>query len=354
MEALQRENFYREWLRLNLRYLMIGLGTGLVLSLLLSAFSEAWLSPQSFGLQLLYSTAITLCIVNCVFWSRRLFFTCQESTWLYTAVYYMSSITGMLIAIEAIHLVRARVYHQDYHFFHAGEMLPASLIVVIICTVIYVYNAQKRTLNARLQEKHLDVLRLQQMKTRAELAALQSTINPHFLYNALNAIAALVQEDAGKAEKMTLQLSELFRYSINYRQESLVAVREEMQIAATYLEIEKVRFGDRISFRIEVDPALEHLLMPRFLLQPLVENALKHGIRDRLSGAEVLIRIEYQQGLLITVADNGIPFPDELEMGYGLQSTYDKLDLLYPGRYDMLLKNTPVKQINIHLPDQHG
>lgn len=192
------------------------------------------------------------------------------------------------------------------------------------------------------------------MKTEAELATLQSKINPHFLYNALNAIAGLVHEDPDKAEMMTLKLSKLFRSSINQNQKTMVRIEEEMEIVKTYLEIEKERFGDRISFSIRVDESLKNALVPRFLIQPLVENALKHGLQNTTAAGELNIVIRQLNGVEISIADNGVPFPEALDIGYGLQSTYDKLDLLFPEKYQIHMLNKPFKHITIQIPLSDG
>lgn len=216
---------------------------------------------------------------------------------------------------------------------------------------MYVHNAQKVNLNNRIKEKELALLRLNQMKTEAELATLHSKINPHFLYNSLNAIASLIHVDPDKAEGMTLKLSKLFRYSINQTQENLVSVTEEIEIVNTYLEIEKVRFGDRISFKTDLDPALNREKIPRFLIQPLVENALKHGLKNVLSHGMLRISIKKTELMEIIIEDNGSPFPEELEIGYGLQSTYDKLNLLYgSNNYEVQILNYPNKQLRIQFP----
>ncbi len=177
-------------------------------------------------------------------------------------------------------------------------------------------------------------MKLQQLKTQAELQTLQSKINPHFLYNSLNSIAGLVHVDADKAEDMTLKLSRLFRYSVNSPQGNTATVKQEMEIVETYLDIEKVRFGDRLNFSIQVSPGAGNAMIPRFLIQPLVENALKHGLNDKAADGELLVNVEIDgKYILIKIADNGKPFPAELSVGYGLQSTYDKLTLLYGDDY---------------------
>jgi two-component system LytT family sensor kinase len=153
---------------------------------------------------------------------------------------------------------------------------------------------------------------------------------------------------------MTMKLSRLFRYSINQSQEDLVPVQEEMEIVRTYLDIEKVRFGERIDFSICVDESLKNARIPRFLIQPLVENALKHGLNNVTSGGELKVQISGSDKIVISVADNGAPFPAELGLGYGLQSTYDKLDLLYPNAYEVQILNQPIKEVKIQMPLTNG
>jgi len=161
----------------------------------------------------------------------------------------------------------------------------------------------------------------------------------------------LIHEDADKAEEMTLKLSRLFRYSINSQHENFATVKDELEIVNTYMDIETIRFGDRIEFRDEVCEEVLQELIPRFLIQPLVENALKHGLADIISNGLLILKISKQENMIvITLADNGPDFPDELRAGYGLQSTYDKLSLLYQNNYEVQLINKPEKQVKITLP----
>ncbi|WP_160292145.1 sensor histidine kinase [Pedobacter lusitanus] len=342
------------WLRLNLYNLVAGMGIGLILCLLISAFKGGWIGTRGLINQMIFSTIIAFFIVNSIYISQKVLRLTSGKGWLFLIVYYLSSIIGMLIAIEMIYLVRALVFNQEYHFLHLEDARFSVVVVVIVCTIIHVYTTQTKIMNAKLREKNLNMLQLSQMKTQAELAMLQSKINPHFLYNSLNAIASLIHEDPDKAERMTIQLSKLFRYSINQSQESLVTVQEEMEIVSTYLDIERVRFGDRIDFVIAVDEELFKDKIPRFLIQPLVENALKHGLKNVADHGLLRIEIHKAAQITISIIDNGIPFPEELETGYGLQSTYEKLQLLYNDDYEVQILNQPVKQIKIIIPYTHG
>jgi LytS/YehU family sensor histidine kinase len=258
----------------------------------------------------------------------------------------------MFVGIELSYFIVSLLFDTRYTpLKHFDDYKFTFVIVLIVGTIIYFYMAQKANMRARLTEKELDLANLKQLKTQAELQTLQSKINPHFLYNSLNSIASLIHEDADKAEEMTLKLSKLFRYSINSQQQNMARICDEMEIVNTYLDIEKARFGDRINFSTMVADGLNNHLVPRFLIQPLVENALKHGLQNVPQNGILNITLrQQQQRLIIEVTDNGRPFPQELELGYGLQSTYDKLALIYGEDYEIQLINTPQKHLFISLP----
>jgi len=202
----------------------------------------------------------------------------------------------------------------------------------------------------KFDEKELELIRVRELKTKAELDALHSKVNPHFLYNALNSIADLAITDGKKARKMTVALADLFRYSINYSNNNYSTIKEEIDMAEVYLQIEKIRFEDKLSYHISVDERLRHYLVPRFVIQPLVENAVKHGLKATGHLTEIVLEVlEGDDDIVMNVADNGPLFPDDLNPGYGVKSVYDKLDLLFPDHYEVHFSNTPRKQVSIHL-----
>ena len=325
---------------------------GVLLCAFVSVIDNKLIPLNDIVSNLIFSTLITLSITNSIY-----IFTCfwrskEKPLWHYLLIFYGCNMLGMLIGIELSYLAMALIFHAPYHFLsHFSTYRFSFLVVIIVGTIIYFYRAQQAAMSARLREKELDLVKAKQLITQAELQTLQSKINPHFLYNSLNSIASLIREDADKAEDMTLKLSRLFRYSINSPQENIAPLTEEMEIVNTYLAIEKVRFGDRLNFITNIDEAVKNSQIPRFLLQPLVENALKHGLNDMASNGELKINIyKENENVVIGIEDNGKPFPAELNMGYGLQSTYDKLTLLYGENYQVQIINAPVKQIKIIIP----
>src|SRR5437762_739495 len=175
------------------------------------------------------------------------------------------------------------------------------MVGLVYITMTYIDLDRKRKLN----EKDLEVSKLQALKNKAELDALYSKINPHFLYNALNSIADLAVTDGKKARRMTIALADLFRYSINYSHNNFSTVKDEILMTEVYLQIEKVRFEDQLNYSVRVDEEAAHFLVPRFILQPMAENAVKHGLKATGKMTEVNLEVKkIEKGLQINIADS--------------------------------------------------
>jgi two-component system, LytTR family, sensor kinase len=194
----------------------------------------------------------------------------------------------------------------------------------------------------RSNERERRGLELQASLAQARLQALRMQMNPHFLFNTLNSIASLVQEDGKKAEEMITALSELLRLTLRGTDRQEVTVREELQFLERYLQIEKTRFGERLQVERFIDPDTLNGLVPILILQPLVENAVKHGIETRIAPGR--IRLEIRRAgdqLAFTVSDNGrdqaAPVNGELREGIGLGNTRSRLKELYGDRSQMKL-----------------
>lgn len=228
----------------------------------------------------------------------------------------------------------------------SNSVYLASATGIVYGVINYLDIERKR----KFDEKELELSRLRELKTKAELDALHSKINPHFLYNALNSIADLSVTDGRKGRKMTIALADLFRYSINHSDHNYATVKDEVEMAEVYLQIEKIRFEDQLNYTLDIDKELNHYLVPRFVLQPVVENAVKHGLKATGKMTEILIEVKRgENGLELIVADNGPLFPAEISPGYGVKSMFDKLDLLFPGQYEVHFANEPRKQVTIRI-----
>lgn len=221
-------------------------------------------------------------------------------------------------------------------------------IVLIPSKYIYEYGVEKQE---KIKQRKIRASTLEKELIEAQLDALHAQINPHFLYNSLNAIAGLAMVDGEKTRQMALALSRFFRYSVSKKNSRLVSLEEEIEMVKVYLEIEKIRFGDRLDYRIELSATCQNRKVPRLFLQPLVENCIRHGWKGNIELFRIRISICLRDmELQIAVEDNGIPFPDDLVPGYGLKNVSDKLQLQFSGEARLELINTPVKKVLITLP----
>jgi two-component system, LytTR family, sensor kinase len=196
--------------------------------------------------------------------------------------------------------------------------------------------------------------RLSQQLVEAELRALRAQINPHFLFNSLNTIAALISLEPEKAEKFTVRLAKVFRYVLLHADRPLSAIDEEIDFLKSYLEIEQIRFGERLLVEFDVEHSIAHTAVPSLILQPLVENAIKHGASPKVGNTRILVQAKRRDGLiLLTVEDDGIGLavngaklgrgvPDARSgAGVGLQNVRERLHTMYGATASLSLVNIP-------------
>jgi sensor histidine kinase YesM len=234
--------------------------------------------------------------------------------------------------------------HKSYWSWEI-ELEQITILILVVCTRL-IFNFVNFKNIQEIRKRDIELSQLKLLKSKAELQALHSRINPHFLYNSLNSIAALAHINPSKTEQMALALSDFFRYAINHKNEDMIEVSKEVEITETYLQIEKVRFGDDLDYSIEIDDSAEKTLIPRFLIQPLIENAVKHGVSVIQEKGIIKLEVSKQEDhLLVKVFDNGPDFPDSPISGYGLQSLYEKLEILYGESAKITWENKPNKNI---------
>jgi len=190
----------------------------------------------------------------------------------------------------------------------------------------------------RYREKEV---RLELAVREAELRALEAQLNPHFLFNSLNSIRALVVENPPLAQDMLTRLANILRYNLHRNLMHTIPLASELEVVGDYLALEGVRFEDRLRVAFAVDPAAAQMAIPPMLLQTLVENALKHGIAPRPDGGELTIRATAQaDGMLVEVENTGqIAAPRPGGTGLGLANTRERLRILYGDRARLTLAN---------------
>jgi len=209
-----------------------------------------------------------------------------------------------------------------------NEVLGSLILYAGILLVGWILDSRER-----LARQRMEAAQLSEQLTKAQLSALRQQIEPHFLFNTLNTIAGLVREGRNDdAVDMIAGLSELLRVTLKTSDRQEVKLGEELEMVKKYLEIEKARFAERLQVNVHVAAELRHARVPSLILQPIVENAVKHGIANRVQGGAIGIRAERLNGVLtLCVRNDGSGFPEDWEhqAGLGLKNVRERLASLY-------------------------
>jgi hypothetical protein len=223
------------------------------------------------------------------------------------------------------------------------DLLMYGVIVSVNHAIDYYRKYHERTVHTLELEKHLAEARLQ---------ALLRQLKPHFLFNTLNGIASLMHSDVKAADRMLVRLAELLRLTMSHPGQPLTRLRDELAFIEKYLEIERIRFRDRLSVSIDVDPTTLDAQVPSLILQPLVENAIRHGIEPHPRPGMIELTVRREPGaIVITVRDNGAgePAGGFTREGIGLGNTRARLRELYGDRHSFQLANHPEGGLVIRL-----
>ena len=194
------------------------------------------------------------------------------------------------------------------------------------------------------QSEHERTLQAEALANHAQLDMLRYQLNPHFLFNALNSIRASIDEDSQRAKRMVTEFSEFLRYSLLNDNSSLVELRQEIEAIKNYLAIEKIRFEDKLEVTFDVEPAAEKCQLPGFLIHPLVENAVKHGMTNNSGPLKICIAARLREGgLLVEIANTGrldTPKPQTNGNGtqIGLRNVRERLAKVYPDKSSFSLR----------------
>ena len=227
-----------------------------------------------------------------------------------------------------------------------GVYVEQMYFVVLLYAVELYRAARKRELRSSQLEAEL---------SQAQLQALRSQLNPHFLFNTLNSVSALMRSDVDAADEMLARLSDMLRLTLEADSGQEVRLQSELELIARYLEIMRVRFGERLSTHVDVKESLLDERVPSFLLQPLVENVVRHGIDESSSMTNIRITGSAdEQTLMLRIADDGRGLPEngQIHEGIGLRNTRRRLERLYgsAGTLEVQNRNGGGTEVLIRIP----
>jgi sensor histidine kinase YesM len=218
-----------------------------------------------------------------------------------------------------------------------------TLLFGIMATIIGELQGRldRATLDIRTKER--DEADARRLAVEAQLASLESRVDPHFFFNTLNSIAALVRDDPRTAERVVEQLAAVMRSSLDLGGSPLVPLEQELRFVQNYLDIERVRFGDRLKYSIDVSTPLRSTLVPRLSLQTLVENSVKYAVSSRREGASLSVHAAAMDGhMRLDVTDDGPGFdPSLLLPGHGLELLRARLAMQFDGRATLSIASAP-------------
>lgn len=226
----------------------------------------------------------------------------------------------------------------DYYPKLTGHGPELTLLLSLTFGIsFYLYENLKGELEAttlQLRTKQLEEERARKLAIAAQLSSIESRVRPHFFFNTLNSISALIRQNPERAERMVEQLSALLRFSLDANHRSTVPLRDELKLATDYLEIEKIRFGERLRFNIAVPPEFGALAVPPFTLQTLIENSVKYAVAPRRAGGAIGVTARPENGAVkLEVRDDGPGFTAEaIAAGHGLDNLQARLAALFADR----------------------
>jgi LytS/YehU family sensor histidine kinase len=223
--------------------------------------------------------------------------------------------------------------------------IPMALVFGAAALVYGSLRERAKDIESQLAEKEIDEKRTRELLAQARLQALESRIHPHFLFNTLNSISALISVDPARAEEVVERLAELLRASLDTAMQPLIPLRQELSIVRSYLEIQQIRFGNELRSSVEAPAELLEMEVPPMAIQALVENSVKHGIAAFGNRGHVWITASARkEKLLIEIRDSGPGFTlSSVLPGHGLDNLVARLDALFGS----------AAHLNVHRRDGH-
>ena len=245
------------------------------------------------------------------------------------------------------------IFFENYGLFF--QILFLSVMFGAIITYIITSRYRIVASEAQVQEEKIKRLTSEKKAAEAHLKLLQAQIEPHFLFNTLSNVLSLLDTNPSRGKSMLVDFIQYLRASLSKIRQENATLGQEMEMIQAYLSIFKVRMGDRLQYEIDLPKHMEAIPIPSMLIQPLVENAIKHGLEPKVEGGEIRISGTETDGFLhLEVVDTGLGFKGERESGVGLSNIRERLVSLYGNRARLILKENLPQGLKATIEVPHG
>jgi sensor histidine kinase YesM len=235
------------------------------------------------------------------------------------------------------------------------QLLLLGVMFGSIITYFFSSREQIAESQAQIQEEKIKRLISEKKAAEANLKLLQAQIEPHFLFNTLSNVLSLLDTNPKKGKSMLVDFIQYLRASLSKSREEKATLGQEMDMIEAYLSIFKVRMGDRLKYKIDLPNNLKAISFPPMLIQPLVENAIIHGLESKVDGGEILIKGTKKDGILrLEIVDTGMGFKAERESGMGLSNIRERLLSLYGNRGRLILEEISPRGLKATIEVPHG
>lgn len=308
------------------------------------------------GSALWYSTSASAPLM--LFVSRR--FPIERGKRLFSSTVHVATIAALVVVTAyAQHLINYRGLDSAPSFgnYLKVSALASSLPFITVTAIVHALVAQRRA-----HERNIEAERVRSQLAESRLAALTAQLQPHFLFNTLQGISTLITHDPVAADAMLTSLSDLLREVLRHGEHNEIELQEELRVLEPYLEISRRRFGSRLRVLVDVEPGISRARVPFFVLQPLVENAMHHGISSHASAGRIQIdarraRDARGDNLVLSVADDGPGIvTSDAGRGIGLRNTRLRLQALYPSNHSLESVRPPAGgyKVTVTIPYREG
>ena len=327
---------------INTRNVLIDLLYTIIISTLIAAFlTLTGFTTKSFIINLIMSQSFGISICSMIMLLLWIFKPKPEKIVSVAFVVIIGIVSGTVIGLQIGSFVLQQIF--SITLMQLEKSLFRTIILAITLGIIFSYffisTSRLRTSQEVIQQERIKRLSSEKETLEANLRLLQAQIEPHFLFNTLSNVLSLIDTNPTDGKSMLVDLIHYLRTSLSRTLPDQTTLDQEMDMIKAYLNIQKLRMGDRLHFRIELPDAVRQLPFPPMLLQPLVENAIRHGLEPKMEGGEIMIKVaEKDDFIRIEVTDTGAGFSSCDKTGVGIGNVRERIRLLYEAKGRLILE----------------